>query len=207
VSILAQSAAVAFLALFPLVNPFGAIPVFVSLTSGDSPSEVRQTTLKVAFYVVAILVVFFFLGGFVLGFFGISLPVIKIAGGLLVAKTAWAMATGTSRITPDERREAHEAEDIAFSPMAMPMLSGPGAIGEVMGLAANANGAAADVGSLLGIAGIGVLTYLFLYLGGPLVTRLGKGAVGSIDRIFGFLILAIAVQLVTTGLTDLHVLS
>jgi multiple antibiotic resistance protein len=207
VNVLAQSAAITFLALFPLVNPFGAIPMFVSLTSGDSPSEVRKTTLKVTVYVVAILVVFFFLGRFVLSFFGISLPVIKIAGGLLVAKTAWAMATGTSRITPDEHREAQEAEDIAFSPMAMPMLSGPGAIGEVMGLAANAKGVESGVGSLLGIAGIGATTYLFLYLGGPVVTRLGQGAVGSINRIFGFLILAIAVQLVTTGLTDLHVIS
>ena len=197
------SAAVAtFLALFPIVNPFGGVPLFFSLTSSMSAAERRRTALKTAGYVIAILVVFLFFGRFVLIFFGISLPVLKIAGGLIVANTAWGMVTGSSRMTHEENREALTKEDISLTPMAMPMLSGPGSIGVVMGLAAHADNLLAYTGMILGILAIGLTVYLFLRLGGPLVKQLGPGAVGAISRIFGFLILAIAVQLVWDGVAD-----
>jgi multiple antibiotic resistance protein len=197
------SAAVAtFLALFPIVNPFGGVPLFFSLTSDFDPAERNQTALKTALYVVGILVVFLFFGRFVLIFFGISLPVLKIAGGLIVANTAWGMVTGNSRITPAESSEAATKEDISLTPMAMPMLSGPGSIGVVMGLAADADSMVTYSGMVIGIAALGLVVYLFLRLGGPLVKRLGPGATGAINRIFGFLLLAIAVQLVWDALGE-----
>jgi len=197
------SAAVAtFLALFPIVNPFGGVPLFFSLTSEFDPAERKRTALKTAAYVMGILVVFLFFGRFVLIFFGISLPVLKIAGGLIVANTAWGMVTGNSRITAAESNEATTKEDISLTPMAMPMLSGPGSIGVVMGVAAHADSMIAYLGMVIGIAVLGVVVYLFLCLGGPLVKRLGPGATGAINRIFGFLLLAIAVQLVWDGAAD-----
>jgi multiple antibiotic resistance protein len=84
----------------------------------------------------------------------------------------------------------------------MPLMSGPGAIGVVMGLAAHVDNAAGYFGMVLGVAGIAVSVALFFWLGGPLVRRLGPGAVGAINKIFGFLILAIAVQLVWDGVSD-----
>ncbi|MGA9897490.1 MAG: MarC family protein, partial [Terriglobales bacterium] len=197
------SAAVAtFLALFPIVNPFGGVPVFFSLTSSLPAAERRHTALKTAGYVIAILVVFLFFGRFVLIFFGISLPVLRIAGGLIVANTAWGMVTGNARMTSAETDEAATKADISLTPMAMPMLSGPGSIGVVMGLAADANSSITYVGMVIGIVALGLVVYLFLCLGGPLVKRLGPGAVGAINRIFGFLLLAIAVQLVWDGVAD-----
>ncbi len=197
------SAAIAtFLALFPIVNPLGGVPLFFTLTSDFPPPERSRTALKTAIYVFTILVVFLFLGRFVLIFFGISLPVLKIAGGLIVANTAWGMVTGSSRITPAESKEASTKEDISLTPMAMPMLSGPGSIGVVMGLAAHTSNMIAYLGMVIGIAALGVVVYLFLCLGGPLVKRLGPGATGAINRIFGFLLLAIAVQLVWDGVAD-----
>src|SRR6202165_1158785 len=190
------AAATTFLALFPIVNPLGGIPVFFTLTADFTPEERRRTALKTALYVVAILVTFMFFGRFVLNFFGISLPVLQIAGGLIVANTAWSMVTGDSRMTAAESSEATTKEDISLTPMAMPMLSGPGSIGVVMGLAAHANSMVAYLGMVIGIAALGLVVYLFLCLGGPLVKRLGPGAAGAINRIFGFLLLAIAVQLV-----------
>src|SRR5580700_4185028 len=97
------SAAIAtFLALFPIVNPFGGVPLFFSLTSNFSAKERSFTALRTALYVIGILVVFLFFGRFVLNFFGISLPVLNIAGGLIVANTAWGMVTGSSRMTTAE---------------------------------------------------------------------------------------------------------
>lgn len=174
------------------------------MTSGFTAAERNRTALKTAGYVFAILVVFLFFGRFVLNFFGISLPVLKIAGGLIVANTAWGMVTASSRITTAESDEAATKEDISLTPMAMPILSGPGSIGVVMGLAAHADSMVSYAGMIVGIAGLAIAVYLFLRLGGPLVARLGPGAVGAINRVFGFLILAIAVQLVWDGVADFN---
>src|SRR4029077_16332309 len=209
------AATATFLALFPIVNPFGGIPLFFSMTSGFAREERYRTArktagdrfavrvaMKTAGYVFAILVTFMFFGRFVLNFFGISLPVLQIAGGLIVANTAWGMVTGGTRMTPAESDEASTKEDISLTPMAMPILSGPGSIGVVMGLAAHVDNWTAYLGMVIGIAALAVTVYLFLRLGGPLVARLGPSAVGAISRIFGFLILAIAVQLVWDGVAE-----
>src|SRR6204780_622470 len=109
--------AATFLALFPIVNPLGGVPLFFSLTTDYTPSERRRTALKIAFDVIAILVIFMLFGRFVLNFFGISLPVLKIAGGLIVANTAWGMVTGSSRMTMEEHSEALTKPDISLTPM------------------------------------------------------------------------------------------
>ena len=165
-------------------------------------SERNLTAMKTAMYVFGILVVFMFFGRFVLNFFGISLPVLKIAGGLIVAHTAWGMVTASGRMTPAETDEAAGKADISLTPMAMPILSGPGSIGVVMGLAATANGMTTYLGIVIGIAALALSVFLFLRLGGPLVAKLGPGAVAGITRIFGFLIFAVAVQLVWDGIAD-----
>src|ERR1700724_279461 len=199
---LPHSAAATFFALFPIVDPFGGIPIFYSLTSSWPQQERTRTALKTALYVFGILVVFLFFGRFVLYFFGISLPVLKIAGGLIVSNTAWGMVTSTARMTSAETDEASTKEDISLTPLAMPLLSGPGAIGVVMALAAHVDTRSAYLGMVIGIAAVAFSVFLFLCMGGPLVRRLGPGAVGAINRIFGFLILAIAVQLVWDGVAD-----
>jgi multiple antibiotic resistance protein len=199
---LPAAASATFLALFPIVNPFGGVPLFFSLSSSFSAGERNRTALKTGIYVTVILIFFMFLGRFVLSFFGISLPVLKIAGGLIVANTAWGMVTASSRITAAESHEASTKEDISLTPMAVPILSGPGSIGVVMGLAADADSKVAYLGMVIAIAAIGLAVYLFLRLGGPLVERLGPCATGAINRIFGFLILAIAVQLLWDGVAD-----
>lgn len=201
---LPAAAGATFLSLFPIVNPLGGVPLFFSMTASFQSDERNRTALKTAMYVFAILVVFMFFGRFVLNFFGISLPVLKIAGGLIVANTAWNMVTASTRITAAESEEAATKADISLTPMAMPILSGPGSIGVVMGLAAHATGLMTYLGMVIGITALALSVYLFLRLGGPLVGRLGPGAVGGITRIFGFLIFAVAVQLVWDGVADLR---
>jgi multiple antibiotic resistance protein len=201
---LPASAAATFLALFPIVDPFGGVPIFFAMTSSWTAQDRRRTAYKAGMWVFIILVTFLFFGRFVLSFFGISLPVLKIAGGLIVANTAWGMVTSHARMTPEESHEAADKEDISLTPLAMPLMSGPGAIGVVMALAAHVDNASAYLGMVLGIAGIALSVSLFFRLGGPLVRRLGPSAVGAINRIFGFLILAIAVQLVWDGVADFN---
>jgi multiple antibiotic resistance protein len=174
------------------------------MTSSWTDKDRRMTAFKTGLWVFVILVTFLFFGRFVLHFFGISLPVLKIAGGLIVANTAWGMVTSHARITPEESNEAQDKEDISLTPLAMPLMSGPGAIGVVMALAANVDTASSYIGMVIGIAAIALTVLLFFWLGGPLVRRLGPNAVGAINKIFGFLILAIAVQLVWDGVADFN---
>ena len=201
---LPASALATFLALFPIVDPPGGVPIFFTMTSSWTPRERSHTAFKTGIWVFGILVAFLFFGRFVLHFFGISLPVLKIAGGLIVANTAWGMVTSHSRITPEETYEAQDKEDISLTPLAMPLMSGPGAIGVVMALAAHVDNMAAYIGMVIRIAAVALSVALFFCLGGPLVRRLGPASVGAINKIFGFLILAIAVQLVWNGVADFN---
>lgn len=190
-------------ALFPIANPIGAIPVFYSLTATDSPRYRLRQAQKTALNVVCVLAVFFLTGRLVLNFFGISLPVLRIAGGLIVGHTAWVMVTARQRITTSEQKAAVDQEDISFTPMAVPMISGPGAIGVVIGLSTKATQWSDYAGCMLGIVGFGIVLYLCLVLGEPLIEWLGETGMGALNRIFGFLILAIAVQLIADGVLAL----
>ena len=201
----ATAAVEAFLALFPILNPFGGLAVFFGLTTECTREQRAKDAARIALYVVAILLVFALFGTYVLQFFGITLPVLKIAGGLVVAHTAWSMLTAhASRLTPAEKADAEDNDDITFTPMAMPVLAGPGSIAVVMGLADSATGIESYLGVGLAILAMGIVVYLFLRAGEPLVEHLGPAGLGVINRILGFLILAIAVELIVHGLGGLY---
>lgn len=188
-----------FFALLPIANPIGAVPIFYSLTAVDSPLHRHKQAQQISINVVWVLALFFLSGKLILEFFDLTLGVLRIAGGLLVAHTAWEMVTVRPRLTSPEREEAYEKEDIAFTPMAVPMLSGPGAIGVVMGLSGRASQLTDYLGSLAGILLLGMSVFICLALGDRVMMRMGKTGIGAFNRVLGFLILAIAVQFIAEG--------
>jgi multiple antibiotic resistance protein len=199
---LAGSLGVAFAALFPIVNPIGVAPVFYALTEGEGRRR-RTQAVRTAVNVALILVIALFVGRFVLKAFGLELAEIRIAGGLIVAYTAWRMVNSDPRITAGEEQGAREKEDISFSPMAMPLLAGPGAIGVVVGIAAHGHSWQDYFGYVIGILLIAATVVVCLAASGTIFTRLGPNGVGVLNRVFGFLILAIAVALVARGVLAL----
>ncbi|BAY48204.1 hypothetical protein SAMD00079811_58250 [Scytonema sp. HK-05] len=190
-------------ALFPIANPIGAVPIFYSLTATNTPRYRLQQAQKTTLNVVGVLFTFLLVGKLILSFFGISLGVLRIAGGLIVAHTAWEMVTVRQRLTTQEHAEAADKEDISFTPMAVPMISGPGAIGVVIGLSTKVHQWIDYLGCVIGIALLGILIYVFLVLGERLIEKLGQTGIGALNRILGFLILAIAVQLITEGILEI----
>ena len=190
-------------ALFPIANPIGAIPIFYSFTALDTPKYRLQQARKTTLNVFVVLATFFLIGKLILSFFGISLGVLRIAGGLIVAHTAWEMVTARKRLTSDEHLEAVDKDDISFTPMAVPMISGPGAIGVVIGFATQVSTWSDYLGCLLGIGLFSIFLYLCLVLGEPLIEKFGATGMGALNRVLGFLILAIAVQLIANGSIDL----
>ena len=195
-------AGIAFSLLFPLINPLGGVPAFSSLTIHDTPEFRKSQAKKTAINVILILLTFLFIGKLLLELFGINIGVLKIAGGLIVANTAWEMVTSKPDSQKDDDPNAVN-KDISFMPMAMPILSGPGSIGAVIGLSANATRVEDYIGFVIGILLIGLLCFVCLRLSIPLLNRLGKNGINVLTRMMGFFILAIAVNLIYNGITDL----
>ncbi len=199
-------AGVAFSVLFPLINPIGGVPAFSGLTTHDTTDFRNQQARKIAINVFIILITFLLIGKLLLELFGISLGVLQIAGGLIVANTGWQMVNSKA---DDEKEKTGKVEnvDISFMPMAMPILSGPGAIGAVIGMSTSAKHVEDYIGFVIGITGIGLVTYLFLLASIPLMKKLGSNGINVLTRMMGFFILAIAVNLVYQGilaLTKVH---
>lgn len=203
-----------FASLFPIVDPLGSVPIFLVLTAKD-PSRLRQqTAARTAMYTVLVLMLFLLVGSGILRFFGISLEVIRIAGGIVVVHSAWQMMSAKSRITKRENEKAihrhqnEQYEDIAFTPMTMPMLAGPGAIAAILGLSAQAGRALTLATSfnllatLLAITLLGGTIYLCLRASGWLLNFLGETGIMASSRILGFITMAVGVQFILNGLAD-----
>jgi small neutral amino acid transporter SnatA (MarC family) len=275
-----------FAALLPLANPLNAIPLFAVMTGDLSDAERKRQATKAGLYTGAILLVTALAGAFILDFFGINLPTLQVAGGLLVGHAAWAMVTGNpqvsrtetatwarekrfslrsvprrvarsiesrdvSQLRPHRRRKDGPADhtapqdpagqaadppadegpvdarsedggsattsttpdspnaasplvkDIAFSPVAMPLLAGPAAMGMVIGLTSQTTTLPADLGVLMGIGLITILAVYGLRAASPILHYLGASGILAFQRIFGFILLAIAVSLVANGISTL----
>ena len=191
-------AGITFLGLFPITNPLGVVPAFYSLTFGNTSRHRGRQARQVAINATVILAIFLIVGRLILNFFGLSLGALQIAGGLLIAHTAWRMVTvQVSQLGVEEG--SGKERDITLIPMAVPIISGPGAIGMVIGLIAKDPQPANYVGSLLGILGIGLLVYFCLMLGELLIKARGRSGIDTLTRIFGFFILAISIQMIVNG--------
>jgi multiple antibiotic resistance protein len=194
------SVAVAALgALLPITNPLGALAAYAGLTGGFTPDQVRAQAVRTAAYVFAILAVFTLLGSLVLEAFGISLPALQIAGGIVVAHSGFTMISPREQFSDAEKAHAQTKQDVSFSPMALPLVAGPGAIGVVIALSARYPGIGDRLGVVAGVAVVAAAIGVLLRYGTPLVARLGPTGIGALTRIMGFLILAIGVELVTHG--------
>ncbi|MGH9031036.1 MAG: MarC family protein [Acidimicrobiia bacterium] len=199
--VLLAAAGGTFAALLPITNPIGGAAVFSTLTGSDDAAARRRQARLTSIYVLGILAVSLLAGRPILEFFGIDVGVLKVAGGLVVAHTAWGMVVNTGgRITPEEHDEGVTKADVSFSPMAMPLIAGPGAIGIVIGIATISDSWEHTTGALVGVVAIAVVAWLCLIVGDTVLDRLGATGLGALTRILGFLILAIAVQLVVDGI-------
>lgn len=191
-------------ALLPIVNPLSAVGMVVSITANLTPAERIEQIRRACIYMFFILTAFLVAGGLIMNFFGISIPGLRIAGGMIVSYLGFRMLfPETAAISRQEQAEAREKADVSFTPLAMPSLSGPGSIAVVIGMSSTVQETQHIViGHTLvaiGIAITAVISYLVL----KAATRLDKilGAVGmnAMARIMGFLLICIGIQFVING--------
>ena len=190
------------IALLPVVNPLASAPTFLAITEGDSPAHRLTQLRRACLYMVAILVSFLIGGTFIMNFFGISIPGLRIAGGLLVAGIGSAMLVGKPRGRTAEdpaEEEARAKRDVSFSPLAMPMLSGPGSIAVTVGFTSLARGLLDYAAIILGILIVAAVSYATLRLSERITQVIGANGMNALSKVMGFLILCIGIQFVVNG--------
>jgi len=193
-----------FTTLFSVVNPFGAMPVFLTLTADDSNQERVQTALRACFYMVAVLTVAFFGGAYILSFFGINIQHLRIAGGILLMRSAFELLTpgaNRDRVGPDALEESKQKDDISFTPLAMPMLSGPGSMALCIGFIRPTP--LDKVFTVLGFVLVAAAAFIILVSSLRLTRLMGRPGMAALARIMGFLTLAIGVNFFVTAVKAL----
>jgi len=184
------------IALFAIVNPVTAIPVFLAIVSGLSKKQKNRLALKTALVAGLTLFIAYFLGSVILNFLSIQLDAFRIAGSAVIAAFGWNMAMGKGFTKPDG-----PVSGAAIVPLAIPLMAGPGAIATVIALGNSDQGLArwANLFIILALTG---LTYLFLLASAPIERLLGETGLMVVSRILGLLLIAIAASTIISALSS-----
>jgi multiple antibiotic resistance protein len=200
----------ALVTLIPIINPVSTAVLLLGISSHLSKEERNRQITRACIYMTAILVTFLLLGHLVMVAFGISIPGIRIAGGLVIGFLGFRMLfPDEGQITGEGKEEAQQKADISFSPLAMPSLSGPGSIAAVITMSSSINGRhgseklLAYTGVLLAIVITAAISWLVLRGAGLMRRILGVNGVDSLSRIMGFLLICIGAQFAIDGVRDL----
>jgi len=193
-----------FTALFSVMNPFGTVPVFVGLTEDKNKLERNKIAFWTSLNVLIILLISFFAGKYILLFFGVTLNSLKIAGGLIIVSSGFALLTGDFNKHKGIKKEKVKTDietrsDISLTPLAMPMIAGPG----TMSLLITHNQELEGLNSMLIISGAIVLSTICIYLilksSFYIVKILGASGINALSRIIGFIVIAIGVEFIISA--------
>ncbi len=194
-----------FIVLLVVVDPVGVTPVFGALTRGGGDMHRRRMAVKGTLLAAGILLIFALIGDWLLTTLGITLPAFKIAGGVLLFLIAidmvFARPSGGRSATGREQEEARHKEDISVFPLAFPLIAGPGALTTILLMVGESHGNPLYFVSMIGVLlVILLLTLVCLLMAGRLMKLLGETGANVMDRLFGVILAALAVQFVLDGI-------
>lgn len=191
--------------LLPISNPFSVAPIFAAITEGESHADKKRQARLAGIYMACILLVSLIAGALILEFFGISLPALRIAGGLIIARIGFGMLNPEpDRPLPKrDQEESADKDSIAFTPIAMPLLSGPGSIAVTISMATNADHYYDYVPIGIGIVAVAALSWIVLRSASRIIEKLGRTGVNALTRLMGLLLVCIGVQFIGTGVVEL----
>jgi multiple antibiotic resistance protein len=202
-----------FAALFPVVNPLGSAPIFLSLTADRTARERDRLAFGVAVNGFFLLLGSLLFGSEILEFFGLTVPVVRVAGGLLVAAMGWKLLNDNNE--PPEHREVKEEARTttigdSFYPLTLPLTVGPGSISVALtiGTGRPESGPLAQTvlivaAAIAGVLAIAVTIYLSYRFAGPLARVLGKAGINVLVRLSAFILTCIGIQIAWSGLSAL----
>lgn len=196
-----------FAALFSVLNPIGTVPIFVGLTHDDSKAERSRISLWTAINVCIILLISYFVGQYVLTFFGISLDALRIAGGMIIVGSGFSLLTGKFKkqrgINKSVENDLNTRNDIALTPLAMPMLAGPGSISLLIAFYQEHNKYDEIIIATSAILTVALAIFLILRSAHYLAKILGAAGIVAISRIVGFIVIAIGIQYIVSAVINI----
>ncbi len=195
-----------FVAILAIVNPIGIVPIFLALTTGETPAERKHTAHISAYSVATILLMSAFAGEAILAFFGLGLPSFRVGGGILVLLMAISMLQAKQsrlRQSPSEAEYAEEKDNVAVVPLAMPLMAGPGAISLAIIHGHQAISMPQKIILALSILSVALVVLISLHLAKPIGKALGVTGLNIATRIMGLILASIGVQMIALGLIKL----
>ncbi|MDR7372378.1 MarC family NAAT transporter [Flavobacterium aquidurense] len=196
-----------FAALFSVLNPIGTVPIFVGLTQHDSQKERSRISLWTSVNVFIILIVSYFIGQYVLSFFGISIDALRIAGGIVIVNSGFSLLSGKFNkkrgINKKIENEAQQRNDVALTPLAIPMLAGPGSMSLLIAFYQEHHEMNEIIVSTLAIAAIAIVIFIILKSAHYLARILGASGIVAISRIVGFIVISIGIQYIVSSIINI----
>ena len=197
--------------LLPIMNPFSTMPLFLSLTAQMDSAKRNREARMACVYALALLVGFLVLGEAMIDFFGISVPGIRVAGGLIISVIGLRMLFSAPVAARSASAQESELEgEIAFTPLAMPSLAGPGSLSVVITAASQIKSKNPSdyeliyLGVIAGMIMVVVIAFVVLRAASSMARFLGPSGIDAMTRIFGFLLIAIGMQFLLTGISDFY---
>lgn len=209
VVVLFKSCLLVLSALFPIVNPLGTSPIFLSLTSGYSSESRAILSRKIALNSFWLLTGSMLVGSHILAFFGISIPIVQVGGGLVVISAGWSLLQGESEPTEIPSKKNISKRDIAnraFYPLTLPLTVGPGSISVALTVGAtemHTSPVLRLIPALIGPALLAISVFLSYRFAERLAHLLGETAMNVIVRLSAFILVCIGVQIVWEGVRTL----
>ncbi len=192
----------AFTSLLAIVNPVGAVPMYVAMTATYDRAHRRATLRRAILTAFAMLVAFSTLGTWILRFFGITTQAFQIAGGIIFFGIGWEMLRAQrARVSPEEESEGVEKEDVGIVPLGMPLLAGPGSITTVITLNAQAESVLEHAAIYIAIALVLGIAWATLTAAPAVTRRMGSTGMNVLTRIMGLIVMVIGAQFVINGVT------
>lgn len=196
-----------FAALISVINPIGTVPIFVGLTQDYTNKERAMVARWAAINVSIILLISYFIGQYVLQFFGISIDALRIAGGIIILNSGFNLLSGNFNkrkgITKQVEEEISQRNDIALTPLAIPMLAGPGSMSLLIAYYQDNNSTYAIIWSALAILAVSLVIYITLRSAPYLSRILGPSGIVAISRIVGFIVIAIGIQYIVSAIVNI----
>ena len=193
--------------LFTLINPIGISPILIIMTERFPQKEKINIAKKGSLTAFITLILFSLLGSVIFNFFGITIEAFQIMGGILFFRNGLRMLDskiGRSRTTPAEQEESEESDDIAVSPIGIPLIAGPGAITATMLLSSQTPQIYSYFTLIFSIFFVLSLVYLILRNGNVILKLLGTTGIRIIQRLMGLILMVIAVQFVINGVVSIY---
>ena len=197
-----------FATLLAIINPLEAIPVFLNLLQGKGPDVHRRVARKSCLYALALMLFFLMFGTLLLHVFGVSLSMIRVVGGIILTRIGFQLfaPSPSGNLVPTGGSGGADGAGIAFIPMAMPIMFGPGGIATLIGMAATMHlsrgGLETYAASILAIVATMAATYLSLASAEPILKKMGPKGIDAATRITGFFVSAMGMGLFFNGIVE-----